>query len=512
MQVRRYNSYSMRRFSFFLLFIFCVATSLFAVDVDPIQQLEKRIVEHTLKNGMKVLILERTLAPLVSFEMMFRAGGVDEITGKTGLAHLFEHLMFKGSQTVGTKDYQKEKPILDEMDKVAGELIVEESKGERADLEKIKSLKKKMEELESEHQKLIIPAEFDEIYQREGGEGLNAFTSQDMTGFVVSLPSNKWELWPVLESDRMAHPVLREFYKEKDVVMEERRMRYENAPNGKLWENFIAAAFMCHPYGSPTIGWMSDIKKLVRADAENFYKTHYAPNNAVVSIVGDVHPQEVIEKLEKYFVQVTSQSLSSEIVTEEPLQSGERRLKVYFDSEPLLIMGFHKPNPPHPDNFALEMLTQILGRGRTSRFYRNIVEKKIAVSAWASNGDPGERYPNLVLFGGVARSPYGNQDLEKAIMREIEKLQNEKIPDRELQKIRNQIESEFISNLSSNGEMASQLAYCQAVLGDWHYPFRYLDRIRKVTPDDIQRVAIKYLQNRSATIAFLEREKILTKK
>lgn len=499
--------------SIFLLIalFFLHPVTLLADQPDPIQQLEQRVVEHSLKNGMKLLILERTMAPLASFEMMFRTGGVDEVSGKSGLAHLFEHMMFKGSQVVGTKDYQKEKPLLDELDSVAKEILAEESKGERDAIEKIKSLKKRMEELEIEHQKLIVPAEFDELYQREGGEGLNAFTAQDMTAFVVSLPSNKWELWPILESDRMAHPVLREFYKERDVVMEERRMRTDNSPQGKLWENFISAAFMAHPYGSPTIGWSSDIRRLTASDAENFFKTHYAPNNATVAIVGNVRAEEVIKKIESYFLKVSSQPLPTDFTTEEPMQEGERRVTVYYDSEPSLLIGFHKPNPPHPDNFAMEMIEQILSRGRSSRFNRNIEDKKIAISAWASNGNPGERYPNLIVFGGSPQKPHGNPDLEKAIWTELEKLKREKVPEKELQKIRNQIEADFIRNLASNSGMASQLVYDQAILGDWRYLFKYLQEIRKVTTDDIQRVAKKYFQLKNETAAFLERNKTIEK-
>ena len=255
---------------------------------------------------------------------------------------------------------------------------------------------------------------------------MNAFTGKDMTGFVVNLPSNKWELWPILESDRMANPVLREFYKERDVVMEERRMRYENSPQGKLWEHLNATAFMAHPYGSPTIGWMSDLRFLTQRDAEDFFKTHYAPNNAAVALVGHIHPESALEKLEQYFSKVSSQAVSFGHVTEEPLQSGERRVNVRFDSEPSLLIGFHKPNPPHPDNAVMDMIEQILSRGRTSRFHRNIVEKKIAVSVWVSNGNPGERYPNLMVFGGSPQKPFRNSDLERAILRELEKIKNRK--------------------------------------------------------------------------------------
>lgn len=491
----------------FSAFLLLAAAPLRAAEADPIRALEKRVVEHTLRNGMKVLILERPIAPVVSFQMMFRAGGVDEVSGKTGLAHLFEHMMFKGSRTVGTRNFEKEKPILDEIDRVAREIIREESRGAGVDGEKIKVLKARMGELEARAGEWSVPAEFDQIYQREGAEGLNAFTGQDMTAFVVSLPSNKWELWPIMESDRMAHPVLREFYKERDVVMEERLMRYENSPRGKIWENFVAAAYNAHPYGSPTIGWMSDLKRLTLADAEEFFQIHYAPNNAAVAIVGNVRSAEAVEKLERYFSKVSSQALPSGVVTEEPPQEGERRIMVHFDSEPSMIMGFHKPNALHPDDAAVHMIEEILSRGRTSRLNRNVVEKKIAAAAFASNANPGERYPNLIILGGAPRKPYGNADLEKAIWEELEKLKKEKVEQKELQKICNQLEADFIRNIASNGGMASELAYHQTILGNWRHAFDAIDRVRKVTPEDVQKAANRYFQKRNATVAYLEREK-----
>ena len=494
----------MRKFTPFLLAYF-TASLLWASD--PIKDLEKRVTEHTLKNGMKILILERHGSPLVSFEMMFRAGGIDDMSGKTGLAHLFEHMMFKGSKTVGTKDYRAEKPLIEAIDRVATQIRDEEFKGPKADPEKIKAMKKKMEALEAKEQKLIIPSEFDQIYEREGGEGLNAFTAKDMTGFVVSLPSNKWELWPILESDRMVNPVLREFYKERDVVMEERRMRYENDPEGKIWENLMAIAFVAHPYNMPTIGWMSDVRTLTQDDAASFFKAHYGPNNAAVAIVGDVAAPEVMGKLDLYFANVSSQPLSFNHITEEPEQTGERRVVVHYDSEPELLIAFHKPNAPDPDNFAMEMIEEVLNRGRTSLFFKNIVERGIAISAGASNGTPGERYPNLIVLSGSPRKPFTNSDLEKAILAELERLKKEKISSHDLEKIRNQIEADFIRKLDSNSGMASELAYNQTVLGDWRYLFSYLEGIRRVTPEDILRTAQTYFKESNRTVAYLQREK-----
>ncbi len=490
----------------FRIFLFVLLPSALFAANDPVKDLEKRVTEHTLKNGMKLLILERHFSPLVSFQMMFHAGGVDEVNGKTGLAHLFEHMMFKGTKTVGTKDYAREKIVLDKIDETARAVMAEEAKGAKADPNKLKALKSQMASLELEHQKWIVPSEFDQLYQQAGGEGLNAYTAKDVTAFIVSLPSNKWELWAMLESDRMKHPVLREFYKEKDVVMEERRMRYDNDPEGKLWENFLSIAYQAHPYGLPTIGWMPDIRGLTLSDAEKFFKAHYAPNNAVVAIVGDVSAEEVIGKCEQYFAGVSSQTLPESAITEEPEQEGERRAVVNFDAEPQILIGYHKPNAPDPDDFVFDLIDQILSRGRTSMFHKNIEEKKIAVSAWASNGNPGERFPNMMIFGGSPRNPSTNEDLENAVLAQLESLKNVPVPARDLEKIRNQMEADFIRNLASNAGMASQLCQYQSILGDWKFMMQYLEGIKKVTPEDIQRVAKKYFTPRNRTVVRLERD------
>ncbi len=495
----------MTKIIFTLLTLLFTTSLSFAAEANPIAELEKRVMEHTLKNGLKIIVLERPKFPLVSFEMMFKVGGVDETLGKTGLAHLFEHIAFKGSEKIGTKDFEKEKPILEAIEKIAQEIAAEEIKENSADPKKLEQLKLKLAALEVEHQQWMNPEELDEIYSRHGAEGLNAFTGKDMTGFVVSLPSNKWELYFAMESDRMQNPVLREFYKERDVVMEERRMRYENSPSGLLWENLMSSAFSAHPYSFPTIGWSSDIEKLSIKDAQDFFKSHYIPNQATVVIVGDVQTKKILDSFEKYFAQIPSQKVPSQLKTEEPNQIGEKRVALEFDAEPSFLMGFHKPNPPHPDNFTLEMIEQLLSRGRTARFYKNIVEKKLALNVYASNGNPGERYPNLIVLGGSPRKPHTNEEVEKAIWKELQNLQNEKVSEKELEKIRNQIEADTIRNLSSNSGMASLLSYYATVVGDWRYLFQYLEGIERVTPEQIQEGAKKYFTRKNVTIVTLDR-------
>ncbi len=251
---------------------------------------EKRLTKFTLDNGLTFLVLERHEAPVISFHTYADVGAVDEVKGFTGLAHLFEHMAFKGTQTVGTRDYQAEAAVLAKMDDLFVAIRKEKQKGDRANPETLKQLQEQFDQAGQEAQKYVVHDEYETVLTRQGARGFNAYTSEDATQYVVSLPSNKLELWMMLEADRFAHPVLREFYKEKDVVMEERRMRTENSPTGRLYEEFQALAYLAHPYGEPVIGHMSDVQALSRSEAEAFFKAHYGPSNLTIALVGDVDP------------------------------------------------------------------------------------------------------------------------------------------------------------------------------------------------------------------------------
>src|SRR5215467_6645373 len=320
--------------------------------------LADRVIEHKLANGMTVLMVERHQAPVVSINMTFGVGGVNEQVGQTGLAHLYEHMAFKGTRTVGTKNYEKEKPILEELSRVGTELeqrqreLAKRSADNPASLEEaaaIEGLQKRFTALQDQAAQYVAGNEIALLYQRHGGVGLNAATGKDITRYMISLPSNRLPLWAALESDRMANPVLREFYKERGVVMEERRLRNDDSANGLLFETFTSAAFRAHPYGIPTIGWESDILSLTPADTEAFFKAHYGPGNATIAIVGDIHPKEVIALIENTFGKIPAAPPPPQIVTVEPPQRGERRVEVEFDAEPSIAIGYHKPALDHPD-------------------------------------------------------------------------------------------------------------------------------------------------------------------
>ena len=464
--------------------------------------LEGRVKKHSLDNGMKILILERHFAPVVSLYMRFKVGSVDEAGGETGTAHLLEHMLFKGTETLGTKDYREEKKLIKEIDKLAGKIDAEVKKGERANEIIIAEWKERLKDLRKEHKKWLVKDEIHALYAQNGAEGLNASTGYDITTYKVSLPANRVELWARIESDRMSNPVFREFYSEREVVREERRQREETQPEGKLMESFLASAFTAHPYGRPIIGWDSDIKNLKKKRVEQIFQDYYCPNNAVVAVVGDINPDEVIKTIEKYFGGIPPQEIISIPMSEEPEQSGETRIEVEFEANPKLIIGYHKPTLPHFDDYVFDVIDILLSGGRTSRLYKTLVEeKKIAVSVSTANGLPGSRYSNLFTVFATPRSPHTCDELEEEIYKQIDKLKKEALTPYEFAKVKNRLEAGFIRSLNSNAGLASRLSYYQTVAGDWRYIEEHLKIIERVTPEDVMEVAKKYLIKKNRTVA-----------
>jgi predicted Zn-dependent peptidase len=480
------------------LLIFLVA------DVAHSISLEGRVKEYTLGNGMKVLLLERHQSPTLSLYIRFRVGAVDENVGMTGTAHLLEHMLFKGTKTLGTKNYMEEEKILIRIDSVAMALDAERTKGEKADKDYLRYLEKTLRELTDEHRQWVVKDEIEFIYSQNGGSGFNAMTSADTTTYLVNLPSNRLELWARMESDRLLNPVLREFYSERDVVMEERRRSYDSQPERKLLEHFLATAFLAHPYGRPVIGWPSDIQYLDKPATEKFFRTYYSPANTVLTVVGDLEPEGTLAIIKKYFERIPPQILPPPLRTQEPEPLGERRIQVVADANPQIIIGFHKPNPPHADDIVCDLIEDLLSSGRTSRFYRRLVEEeKIAVEVSAASSFPGERYPNLFVIFATPRHPHTAEELENAIFRELDRLKNEPVEELELKKVQNQIQMNFLRKLNSNSKLAYWLSYGQSLRGDWRYFTERLKAYEKVSAEDIRRVAQKYFTPRNRTVAIL---------
>ncbi len=474
------------------------------------QNLADRVVEHQFENGLKLLMIERHTSPTVAPYILFKAGSVDESDDARGIAHMLEHMLFKGTKTIGTTDYEKEKEVLTQIDEIGDALDKERAKGSKADEARISELEQALATKQEAAKEWVISGEYTKIYTQHGSTGFNAGTSVDYTIYTVELPSNKLELWAMLESDRLKNAVLREFYVEREAVKEERRMAVDTRPGGKLYEQFIAAAFTAHPYGMPIIGWPSDIAMLNRNKAEEFFKIHYAPNNSVMVIVGAINIENTIKLIDKYFGDIPSQPLPDEVTVREPEQEGERRIEVEFDAEPQMMIGFHKPTIPHFDDYVLDMISAILSDGRTSRFYKNIVEKSIAVSANSINGYPGARYDNLFVISATPRSPNTTVDVEEAIYTELEKLKTEPVEEKEFKRILKQIDASFIRALSSNAGMANQLAFYEGIAGDWRYILNWRTKMYEITPENIMRVAKTYFNKSNRTVATLVKKQTET--
>lgn len=472
--------------------------------------LADRVIQRTLPNGLTVLMVERHQTPVVSTNLTYRVGGINESTGSTGIAHLYEHMAFKGTKTIGTKDYEKEKPLLEELDRLNAEIEAQVAKERNAAREgapespEVQQLRRRFQEVQGEAGKWVIGNEMSQLYLRNGAVGLNATTAKDLTRYTVALPSNRLSLWAAIESDRMANPVFREFYKERAVVMEERRLRTEDSPHGLLYEAFVAAAFEAHPYGLPTVGWASDIQSLTPAATETFFRTYYGPANAVLTIVGDINPDTVLPLLERTFGRVPTSPSPPSIVTVEPAQRGERRVEVEFDAEPTVLIGFHKPPIGHPDDWVFDVIESVLSEGHTSRLYKALVrDKKLAAGVGAEAGTPGVLAPNLFVLTATPLAPHSTKEAEEAIYVELERLKHEPVTQKELEKVLNNLDANFQRSLRSNGGLAAQLGYFQAITGDWRYLLQSRAKIAAVTPADIQRVATKYFVKANRTVATL---------
>jgi predicted Zn-dependent peptidase len=467
-----------------------------------LSEFEKRMTKFTLANGMEFLVLERHEAPVVSFHTYADVGSVDEARGITGLAHLFEHMAFKGTKTIGTKDYKAEACAMTKMDEAFEAIKAERRKGEKADKVRLEQLTKQFKEAEQDAQKYMIHDQYEEIFTRAGGKGFNAYTSEDATQYIVSLPSNKVELWMSMESDRFINPVLREFYKERDVVMEERRMS-ENEPYYRLYEEFRAIAYKAHPYGEPVLGHMSDLENMTRTEGQAFFKKYYSPQNLTIAIVGDVNPQEIKKLAEKYFSRIPGGNKPAPVETVEPPQLGERRVTIEDTAQPSVRIGYHRPNINSSDNVVFDSISKILGIGRTSRLYKSLVkEKKIAVRAGADFGR--RKYPGLFVIYVEPAKGHTPDECEKAVYAEIEKLKTEPVSAEELEKAKVRSRADVIRQLDSNPALAAKLTFYEVLTGDWRNLFRQFDKINQVNAEDVQRVAKEYFVTKNRTVGVIQ--------
>lgn len=466
---------------------------------------EKRVTVTTLDNGLTLIVCERPEAPVFSFFTHVSVGSDREVPGITGIAHMFEHMAFKGTNTIGTTDFAAEQAALQKVEEAYAAYDAERRKRVGRDEAKVAELEKVWKAAIAEADKYVVTNAFGEIIDREGGVGLNAYTNADETGYFFSFPSNRLELWAYLESERYLEPVMREFYKERDVVMEERRMRTESNPIGRLVEQTLASAYTAHAYGRPVVGHMSDLQSFSATDAQAFYEQYYVPANMVVTVVGDVKAPEVQALVEKYFGRLPARPKPEPLRTVEPPQRGERQVILKEAAQPIYLEAYHKPSALDPDNAVYDVIGELLSRGRTSRLYRALVrDKKVAAQAFGFSGFPGVKYPNLFVFGAVPLPGHTNAEVQAAVRAEIERLKSEAVSEDELRMVKTRAKADLIRQLANNQGLALQLGSMQALYGDWRELFRQVDRIEAVTAADVRRIAGKTFVESNRTVAILE--------
>jgi predicted Zn-dependent peptidase len=476
------------------------------------------VVEKQLSNGMHLLLVERHDEPTIAGGWVAHVGSSNEKPGMTGIAHLFEHMMFKGTPTIGTKDYLKDQEIIQAQEKVRDEMRQEEKKmraeyreGKIDDLLKPENKTPRYRELEKEFQKLIdeqrevlVKNEFDRIYTGQGGSSMNAFTTEDMTAYFITVPANKLELWMWMESERILHPVFREFYAERDVVFEERRMRTESTPLGKFSEEFNAMFWESVPYSWPVVGWPSDIPAISKAQADDFYSTYYAPQNITLILVGDFQPAQVEALARKYFQRIPhGNKPAPDVVTIEVKQVAEKRMYAEADTNPQVDLLWHTVPFGHKDSYALEILGQILST-RTGRLYKGLVlGSSVATEVYADQGS--EKWAGYFNAGGEAREGHKPEEVETGILSNIEKLKNEEVPAEELQKVKNNFAAAEYRRLSSNMPILMHLIHNDGE-GDWHEINEAGPKIQAVTAADVKRVVNQYFSKENRTVAIYTRK------
>jgi predicted Zn-dependent peptidase len=465
---------------------------------------EKRTTVHTLKNGWTFLIVERPGLPIFSFATVADVGSAQEVPGITGLAHMFEHMAFKGTRVVGTNDWPSEQKALAAVE-AAYQAYYAARTAPQPDTAKVEKLLADFQARQAEAARFIVSNEFSDLITREGGVGINAFTSTDETAYFYSLPANKVELFAYLESERFLHPVFREFYKERDVVQEERRMSIDSQPVRRLVEQALAAAFVAHPYKQPIVGYMSDLQAFSETDAERFYASQYVAANMVTAVVGAVDARTLVPLLDKYFGRIPAHPRPEPLRTVEPPGIAEREVVMQDASRPVYLECYLRPAVTHPDNAVYEAIDDILSGGPASRLHRSlVVDKKIAASVGSFSGLPGVKYPHLwSVFANTAPGAT-NAQVQGAVRAEIERLKSEDVSERELARFRRHARARLVQSMGSDLLLALRLAESQRLYGDWRELFHRLDAYNRVTAADVRRVANETFKPNNRTVARIE--------
>jgi predicted Zn-dependent peptidase len=476
-----------------------------SAQAQDLKSFEQKTTVKVLANGLTLIVCERPEAPVFSYATFIDAGDVNDPSGESGLAHMFEHLAFKGTTQIGTTDYAAEKIALAKVEAANDAYEAEYLKAVGRDPKKLADLKERFKEAQTEAHKYVIPNQFTEVAEKNGAVGVNAETGLDDTMYFWSMPENRLELWAWLESSRLADVVPREFYKERDVVLEERRMRTDSNPIGRLFEQFVATAYVAHNYGRSGVGWPSEVSQITATEAMEVHKKYYVGANIVVAVVGDVHAAAAMPLLERYFSRVPAGPKPEETTTVEPKQFAEKTVVIREQTQPFYVEGYHRPDYRDPDDVVYDAISDIFSNGRVSRLYRSLVrDQQIAAEVEGFSPYPGDKYPGLYCFLAVPLPGHTPAEMRDGIHKEIEKLKTADVTDEELSMFKTRTRADLLRGLADNQGLANVLAEYQTRFGDWRQLFLQLDKVDKVTKADIRRVANTLFVDSNRTSAWIE--------
>ncbi len=493
------------RFVYLFCFVFFISLNSYAKDeaiklkssedvaLKSLEHLFKNVFVKTLDNGLTIIMYKRGYAPVFSGIVSVRVGGSDEHVGKTGISHFFEHLAFKGTDKIGTRDYKKEKKLLNALEEL--------SKKTDAGNKFSKAQKKEWDNIHQELKLLWNDEAFSKEYEKRGASGFNASTDKDITRYYVSFPKKELDFWAKMETERILSPVIRQFYEERDVILEERKMRFENSPEGKMYEKFLGVMFLNHPYRNPVIGFEEDIKHLVPLDIINFQKKYYIPSNMVVAVVGDVDFKKDFKILEKYFSKIPVGEKINRNVLKEPFQDGERRVNLNIKSNPSIYIAYHKPNYPHKDDLVLSLLSQLIAGSKISPLYKELVKDSKCASSIGIDEGPGSAYPNYLAFYITPNGKCSNDKIISIFDKEMEKIRTSNFSKDDLEIAIRRFLVSTVDVLNSNEDIAKMLAETKLLYGDYKAVLYWMKNLKKVSLKDLKKTMNRYLIVDNRTIA-----------
>jgi len=466
-------------------------------------QAMSRITDFSLTNGLHFVVMERHEVPAVAFQTYVRAGSVDDPSGQSGMAHMLEHMAFRGTDGIGTRDWAGEKKALDAIEEAYDRVEAERNKGANADVGKMGAAQILLNRAIDQARAWARPGEFVRILEENGAIGWNANAASDAIVSSYALPSNRLELWFLMESQRLLRPVFRDFYSEREAITDEYRERLEKNPQGKLHQALLATALAAHPYRLPSLGWPSDVASLRARQAKEFFDRYYVPGTITLAIAGDVTPADVKRLAERYFGGMPSRPAPPIIHTSEPPQTGPKTVVVEAAGLPMLMVGYQRPELLDPESAVFEIIQSILGAGKSGWVQKELMqERKIATVAQINSTFPGGRYPSLFTLLLAAGPGHTVEENQKALDDLVNRLMTQRLDATNMARAKAQARAAYIARLESNSAWALALATYQGAYGDWRRLFKNIEALDRVTADDVQRVARKYFKLSNRTLAY----------